>query len=144
MTVQKKIKSHLDVINYFKELLFHNTYIEKPKIKHLKKIDLLSELTFYEELCVAKTNKTFRGYAMTDKVELIDKNDPLSQLEASKSNIKKYLFHDLLKETKGFKYQITLRVELKNNSQKRWNFFLFIFIQQQKVINHKFDLDKSS
>ena len=35
-TVQKKIKSHPDVINYFKELPFYNTYIEKPKIKPLK------------------------------------------------------------------------------------------------------------
>ena len=33
MTVQKKIKSHPDVINYFKELPFYNTYIEKPKLK---------------------------------------------------------------------------------------------------------------
>ena len=35
-TVQKKIKSHPDVINYFKGLPFYNTYIEKPKIKPLK------------------------------------------------------------------------------------------------------------
>ena len=33
MTVQKKIKSQPDVINYFKELPFYNTYIEKPKLK---------------------------------------------------------------------------------------------------------------
>ena len=60
MAVQKKIKTKqklLDVINYFKELTFYNTYIEKPKIKRLKNIDLLSELPFYEELSVAKTNK---------------------------------------------------------------------------------------
>ena len=31
MTVLKKIKFHLDVMNYFKELLFYNTYIEKLK-----------------------------------------------------------------------------------------------------------------
>ena len=37
------------------------------------------------------------------KVELIDKKDPLSQLEASKSIIKD-LFNDLLDETKGFMY----------------------------------------
>ena len=43
MTIPKKIKSHLDVVNYFKELPFYNTYIEKPKIKPLKNIDLLSE-----------------------------------------------------------------------------------------------------
>ena len=42
----KKIKSHPDVINYFKELSFYNTYIEKPKVKPLKNIDLLSELLF--------------------------------------------------------------------------------------------------
>ena len=38
---------------------------------------------------------------MVYKVELIDKKDPLSQLEASKSSIKN-LFHDLLDETKWF------------------------------------------
>ena len=43
MTIPKKIKSHLDVVNYFKELPFYSTYIEKPKIKPLKNIDLLSE-----------------------------------------------------------------------------------------------------
>ena len=55
MAVQKKIKTKqkfLDVINYFKGLPCYNTYIEKPKIKRLKNIDLLSELPFYEELSV--------------------------------------------------------------------------------------------
>ena len=49
MTVQKKIKNKqklLDVINYFKELPFYNTYTEKPKIKRLQDIYLLSELPF--------------------------------------------------------------------------------------------------
>ena len=46
MTVPKKTKSHPDVINYFKEPPFYNTYIEKPKIKRLKNIHLLSELLF--------------------------------------------------------------------------------------------------
>ena len=65
MAMQKKIGFHLDVINYFKALPFYNTYIEKPKIIHLKNIDLLSELPFNEELSVAKTDKAFRGYSMT-------------------------------------------------------------------------------
>ena len=50
MTVLKKIKFHPDVINYFKELPFYNTYIEKLKIKRLKNTGLLSELPFYEEV----------------------------------------------------------------------------------------------
>ena len=62
----------------------------------------------YEELSVAKTNKTFTGYAVTSKVGLIDKKDPLSQLEASKQSIKEF-FNGLLDKTKGFKYQITVK-----------------------------------
>ena len=49
---------------------------------------------------------------MSYKVELIEKEDPIEQLEASKSSVKD-LFNDLLNETKGFRYQITLKVTLK-------------------------------
>ena len=64
MTIQKKIKSNQDVTNYFKELSYYNTYIKKPKIKPLRSMDLLSELPFYEELSVMKTDEAFKGYAM--------------------------------------------------------------------------------
>ena len=73
MAVQEKIKAHWDVTNCFKELPFYNKYIEKPKIKFLKNIDLLSELPFYEELNVIKTDHAFKGYAMSYKVELVEK-----------------------------------------------------------------------
>ena len=49
---------------------------------------------------------------MPYKVEIIEKKDPILQLEASKLSIK-YLFNDLLNELKGFKYQITEEVLLK-------------------------------
>ena len=81
---------------------------------------MLSELPFYEELSVVKTDHAFKGYAMTYKVELIEEKDPLIQLEASKSSIKE-LFNDLLDETKGFKYQITLKVVLKNTKALKLN-----------------------
>ena len=42
MAVKKKIKSNPDSVGYFKALPFYNKYIEKPKIKRLKNIDLLS------------------------------------------------------------------------------------------------------
>ena len=64
--------------------MWYKKHIEKPKIKRLKNIDLLSELPFYEELNVIKTNQAFRGCAMTYKVELVEKKDPIEQLEASK------------------------------------------------------------
>ena len=110
MTALNKVKSHPEIL--FKELPFYNKHIEKPKIKRLKNIDLLSELPFYEELNEKRTNHTLRGYAMSYKVEIIEKKDPIKQLEASKSNIKD-LFSDPLNETKGFKYQITLKVIMK-------------------------------
>ena len=73
MTALKKVKSHPDVVDYFKELPFYNKYIEKPKIKRLKNIDLLSKFPFYKEPNVIKTNHVFRGYAMSYKVKIIEK-----------------------------------------------------------------------
>ena len=51
------------------------------------------------------------------------------QLKASKLSIKN-LFSDLLNETKGFKYQITVEVLLKNTSIiEKLNLDRFILIQ---------------
>ena len=49
---------------------------------------------------------------MSYRVEIIERKYPIVQLETSKSSIKD-LFSNLLKETKGFKYQITVKVLLK-------------------------------
>ena len=69
---------------------------------------------------------------MSYKVEIIERKDPINQLEASKSSIKD-LFSDLLNEAKGFKYQITLKAVLKNtNVMEKSNLDQFISIQKQK------------
>ena len=88
MTALQKVKSHPDVVEYFKELLFYNKHIRKPKIKRLKNTDLLSEPSFYEELNVIKTNHAFRGYAICYKVEITEKKNTIKRLEASNSRIK--------------------------------------------------------
>ena len=90
MTVLKKIKSYPHVVGYFKELPFYNKHIEKPRVKRLRNIDLLSELPFYEELNVIKTNHAFGGYAMSYKVEIDEKKDTSIQLEPSKTSIKDF------------------------------------------------------
>ena len=72
MAILSKIKSHSDIINYFKELPFHNKPIERP-IKRLKSIDPLVELPSYEQLSVIKTDPAFKWYAMSYKVEIIEK-----------------------------------------------------------------------
>ena len=120
MTIMSKIKPGSDAVDYFKELPFYNKPIKKPKVKRLKNIDRLAELPFHEQLSVIKTNQAFRGYAMSYKVETIERKDRIIQLEASKSSIKD-LFNDLLNETKGFKYQITVKVLLKK-IQAQWRY----------------------
>ena len=69
----------------------------------LRNIDQLAERPFYEQLNVIKTNQAFRGYAKSYRVEIIQKKDPVVQLEASKLSIKD-LVSVLLNEIKGFKY----------------------------------------
>ena len=93
MAILSKIKSNSDVRDCFKELPFYNKPTEKP-IKRLKNIDLLVELPLYQKISVIKTDQAFKGYAMSYKVEIIEKKDPIVQLEASKLSIKN-LFNNL-------------------------------------------------
>ena len=140
---QRKNKTHPNAVEYFREPPFYNKPFEKPKIKCLKNIDLLSELLpFFEELYVIKTNHAFKGYAMSYKVEIIERKDPINQLETSKSSIRN-LFSDLLNETKGFKCQITVKVMLKKyKSNGKIEFIPDYFNSKTKiVINHKFSLE---
>ena len=67
------ISSKNDDVNYFKEVPFFNVSIEKPKIRHVKNIDLLAELPFYNQLNIMKTDQAFKGYARSYKVEIVDK-----------------------------------------------------------------------
>ena len=140
MAVKEKIKSHAHVADYFKKLPFYDKYIKQSKIKRLKNIDLLFEIPFYEELNVIKTNHAFRGYV---KGELVEKKDPIKKLEASKSSIKD-LFSDLLNETKGFKYQITLKATLKECKLNGEIEFTPVYFNStpKTVINNRFNLDK--
>ena len=85
---------------------FYNKPIEKP-VKRLKLSDPLAE-----QISVIKTKEAFKGYAMSNKVKIVERKDPIVQLEASKLSIKN-LFSYLLNETKGFKYQTTVEVLLK-------------------------------
>ena len=136
-----KILSNVD---YFKELPFFNVSIKKPKIKRLKNVDLLAELPFYDQLNIIKTDHAFSGYAMSYKVEIVDKKDLIVQLEASKSSIKD-LFNDLLNETKGFKYQITVKFLLKKYKPNGEIEFAPVYFNSvtKLVINHRFKLEES-
>ena len=100
----------------FQKLPFYNIFIEKPKIKAFKDMDLLQELPFYTELNIYEMSKSFAWYERSYKVQIADSKDPLAQLEASKSSIK-VLFEDVLDEDKSFKYQITVKFCWEKTSQ---------------------------
>ena len=72
------------------------------------------------------------------------KKGPIKPLEASKTSIKD-LFKDLLDETKGFKYQITLKVKLKKYKPNGEIEFRPVYFNSttKTVINHKFSLENA-
>ena len=74
---------------------------------------------------------------MSYKVEITEKKDTIKQLEARKSSIKD-LFSDFLNETKGFKYQITLKVMLEIEFKP-----VYFNSTKKRVINHKFSLENA-
>ena len=76
-----------DAKKLFQILPFYHTFIERPKIKKLSNIKLLQELPFYDELSIVKNSNAFSVYARSCKVKIVDKKDPLVQLEVSKSSI---------------------------------------------------------
>ena len=81
---------------------------------------------------------------MSYKVKLVDKKDSIEQLEGSKSSIKE-LLNELLNETKGSKYQITLKVMLKKYKSNREIEFRPVYFNSRTktVINHKFCLENA-
>ena len=135
-----------DARKLFQLLPFYNTFIERLETKKLSKIKLLQELPFYDELSIVKNSNAFSGYARSYKVEIVDKKDPLVQLEISKSSIED-LFKDFLNEIKGFKYQITLAVllsKIKTDGSIEYLPVYFNSTTKTMIINSdEFGLDQS-
>ena len=95
-------------------------------------------------MSIIKTNQAFSGYAGSYKVEIVESKDPVVQLEASKSSIKD-LLTDFLNETKGFKYQVTVKVLLKkykHNGEIEMKAVHFNS-KTKTIINHRFKLENS-
>ena len=58
----------------FIELQFCNALTEKEYIKRLNNIDMLRELPFYDELSIVKVSKTFKGYARSYSIDVIEEH----------------------------------------------------------------------
>ena len=81
---------------------------------------------------------------MSHKFEIIERKVPIVQLKASKSSIKD-LFNNLLNETKGFKYQINVKVLLKKYQPNREIEFAPVYFNSttKAIINNRFRLENS-
>ena len=113
--------------------------------KKLSNIKLLQELQLYDELSIVKNSNALSVYARSYKVEIVDKKDPLAQLEVSKSSIED-LFKDLLNEIKGFKYQITLAVllsKIKTDRSIEYSPVYFNSTTKTVINSDEFGLDQS-
>ena len=73
---------------------------------------------------------------MSYKVEIIERKDPINQVEASKSSIRD-LLSDLVNETQGFDYQITVKVPLKKYKSSEIEFAPVYFDFSMKTVIRK-------
>ena len=81
---------------------------------------------------------------MSYKVEIVERKDLNVQLEASKSSMKN-LFSNLLNETKGFKYQITVKILLKKYMPNAEIEFAPVYFNSltKTIINNRFKLENA-
>ena len=75
----------------------------------MKNYELLRELSFYDDVNILRK----QGYAETYKVEIINDKNLIDSLFVSKNSIKKFFFYELLREKRGFKYIISVKITLK-------------------------------
>ena len=94
--IKAKIKQ-LTTKKLLQEQPFYKQSIKKPHIKKLKNYGLLRELPFNDYINISRKERTFRGYAETFKVEVINNKSLSDSLSVSKSSIKK-LFDELLRK----------------------------------------------
>ena len=78
---------------------------------------------------------------MSYEVEIVERKDSIVQLKTSKLSIKN-LFSDLLNETKGFKYQITVKVLLEKCKPNReielsLSMLIFLLIDPYQEVQEK-------
>ena len=78
----------------------------------MKNLELLRELPFHDDINISRKERAFRGYAETYKVEIINNRNLSNSLSLSKNSIKN-LFDTLLREKRGFKYNISVKTTLK-------------------------------
>ena len=114
-TIKPRIKKFTNA-----KLLSELPFFEKPikaKIKQLTTKKLLQEQPFYkqsinDDINISRNERALRGYAEAYKVEIINNRNLSDSFSVSKKSVKN-LFDKLLREKRGFKYTISVKITLK-------------------------------
>ena len=141
--IKAKIKQ-LSIKKLLSEQPFYKQPIKKPRIKKLSNQELLRELPFYDDINILRNERTFRGYAETYKVEIINNRNLSDLLSVIKNSIKN-LFDELLREKRGFKYVVSVKITLKKGiNDNEFEFKISYFNSLIKiVINQRYHLNDS-
>ena len=118
----------------------------KRKSKRLTKHQVLSNiLPFYDSVGILRREHAHKHYAETYDVEVIDNTSIDDSLLLAKRSIND-LFRDLLREKRGFKYNLYIVVTLKrwNNAINRFDIeTVKIKAKAITVINQRFNLNSA-
>ena len=118
----------------------------KKGSKRLTKYQILSNiLPFFDTVGIRKKEHAHRGYAETYNVEVMDNRSLNDSLFLAKKSIKDF-FKDLLREKRGFKYNLVAEITLKrwNNAINRYDIeTIFIRSGAVTVINQRFNFGAS-
>ena len=93
---EKPIKAKIKQLSTKKLLSkqpFNKQPTKKPYIKKLSNFELLRELPFYDDINISRKERTFRRYAETYKVEIINNRSLSDSLPVRKNSIKNYVMN---------------------------------------------------
>ena len=81
--IKAKIKQ-LSIKKLLSEQPFYKQSIKNPRIKKLSNYELLRELPLYDDINISRKERTFRGYAKTYIVEIINNENLSDSLSVNK------------------------------------------------------------
>ena len=123
---------------------FYKQPIKKPCIKKLSNQELLRELPIYDDINISKNERTFREYAESYEVEIIN-NRNLSYLLSVIKNSIKNASDEFLREKRGFRYIVNVKITFKKRiNDNEFSFETLYFNSLIKtVINRRYHLNDS-
>ena len=110
-SIKGKIKQ-LSTKKLLSEQPFYKQPIKNSRIRKIRNFELLRELAFYDDINIPRKERAFKRYAEAYKVETINNKNLSDSLSVSKNSIRT-LFDELLRERRGFKYIISVKITLK-------------------------------